>query len=123
MRLRLDPQWLMFDRGKVEATPMAIEMQKWISIELAIDCEAGTYTCTVDGRPLPEPVRFNEKIDALQRLVFRTGPWRMDVRAAIRDGYPGNPGLDQEDLAGSGTRAARSRYLIDDVVITVADPR
>jgi hypothetical protein len=118
LRLRFDPEWLMFDRGKVEATPAAIEMQKWIAIELDIDCEAGTYTCAVDGRPLPEPIRFNETIDALQRLVFRTGPWRMDVRAAIRDGYPGNPGIDQEDLAGSGTRAARSHYLIDDVVIT-----
>jgi hypothetical protein len=118
MRLRFDPEWLMFDHGKTEAAPTRIEMQHWVSIELDIDCEAGVYTCKVDGRTLPEPIRFNETIDALQRLVIRTGPWRMDVRAAIRDGYPGNPGLDQEDLAGSGTRAPRSRYLIDDLTIT-----
>lgn len=118
MRLRFDPEWLMFDHGKAEAAPTRIEMQKWVSINLDIDCEAGAYTCTVDGQTQPEPIRFNETIDALQRLVIRTGPWRMDVRAAIRDGYPGNPGLDQEDLAGSGTRAPRSRYLIDDLTIT-----
>ena len=92
--------------------------QQWVSIELVLDCTTGTYTCTIDGRDLPEAIRFNQPVDLLQRWVVRTGPWRMDVRAAIRDGYPGNPGLDQEDLAGSGTRAARSRYLIDDLTIT-----
>jgi hypothetical protein len=77
----------------------------------------------VDGRSLPESVRFNEPVENLQRLVIRTGPWRMDVRAALRDGYPGNPGLDQEDLPGAGTRAARSRYLIDDLKIIPLQPR
>jgi hypothetical protein len=118
MRLRLDPEWLMFDQGMVEASPTRIDLLRWIAIELDIDCSAGKYTCTVDGRPLPEAIPFNEPVDTLQRLVVRTGPWRMDVRAALRDGYPGNPGLVQEDLAGSGTRAARSRYLIDDLTIT-----
>lgn len=118
MRLRLDPTWLMFDHGKVEATPIPLQMQQWASIELTIDCEAGSYTCRVNGRTLPGEIRFNENVRSLQRLVFRTGPWRMDVRATIRDGYPGNPGLDQEDLPGAGTRAPRSRYLIDDLVIT-----
>lgn len=118
LRLRLDPTWLMFDHGKVEATPVRIGMQQWVSIELDIDCTAGTYACSVNGEALPEVLRFNEPVDALQRLVVRTGPWRMDVRTAIRDGYPGNPGLDQEDLPGAGTRAARSRYLIDDLVVT-----
>ncbi|MEZ5275112.1 MAG: hypothetical protein R3F07_01875 [Opitutaceae bacterium] len=117
VRLRLDPAWLMFDHGTVEASPTRIETQRWITIELDLDCEAGEYRCTVDGRSLPEAISFNGSVETLQRLVLRTGPWRMDVRAALRDGYPGNPGLDQEDLPGAGTRAPRSRYLIDDVVI------
>jgi hypothetical protein len=118
MRLRFDPEWVMFDHGMVEAAPVRMSMQQWVSVEMEIDCTTETYSCSIDGEPVSEAIRFNESVDTLQRFVVRTGPWRMDVRAAIRDGYPGNPGLDQEDLPGSGTRAPRSRYLIDDLTIT-----
>ncbi|RKX32516.1 MAG: hypothetical protein DRP71_11945 [Verrucomicrobia bacterium] len=118
MRLRLDKDWLMFDHKTIESGPTPIGMQRWYSIELSLDSEAGVYSCTVDGKLVHEAVEFAEPVEALQRLVFRTGPWRMDVRSILRDGYPGNPGLDQEDLAGADIRQTRSRYLIDDLVIT-----
>ena len=37
---------------------------------------------------------FAEKVESLERLVFRSGPWRSDVRMFILDGEPGNRGND-----------------------------
>ena len=51
----------------------------------------------------------------IERLVFRTGPWRGDVRASVVDGQPATLGLDQEDLPGADVKAPLSVFLIDDV--------
>lgn len=117
LRLRFDSEWLMFDHKMVEVFPTRIETQKWYSVELDIDSKAGEYSCSVDGKVVQEAIPFAEQVGELQRLVLRTGPWRMDVRSVLVDGYAGNPGIDQEDLPGADVRQARSRYLIDDLTI------
>lgn len=58
---------------------------------------------------------FAEKVESLERLVIRSGPWRSDVRKFILDGEPGNRGLYQEDLSGADFKVAPSVFLIDDI--------
>jgi len=55
------------------------------------------------------------KVDTLERLVFRTGPWRADVRPLVVDGSPDNPGLYFEDAPGADRKVPLSIFLIDDI--------
>jgi hypothetical protein len=115
MRLRLDPDWLSFDRGAGEPKPVPFKTDKWYHIKMVLDCEKQSYDTAVNGKWVKRDLEFAEKVESLERLVFRTGPWRSDVRMFILDGEPGNPGLYQEDLPGADYKVAESIFLIDDV--------
>ncbi len=66
-----------------------------------------------------EKIPFAVKTESLQRIVFRTGPWRGDVRPFIVDGEPGNPGLYQEDLPGADFKIGASIFEIDNIQTTM----
>jgi hypothetical protein len=115
LRLRFDPDWLSFDRGKGEPRPVPFSTGKWYDIELILSCKNQNYNVKVNRVLVKDNLAFAEKVETLERLVFRTGPWRSDVRMFILDGEPGNPGLYQEDLPGADHKVAKSVFLIDDV--------
>ena len=68
---------------------------------------------SVNGEAIRPAIPFAERVDSLERLVFRTGPWRSDVRQCIIDGEPGSPGIYMEDLPGSDEKVAASVFLLD----------
>jgi len=116
MRLRFDPKWLSMDRMKTEPDPVPIQINKWYSIKVVLDCDEGEYDLYVDGKRVRKGVEFEGKVETLERLVIRTGPWRGDVRPLIRDrGEPGTLGLYLEDMPGGDNKVSLSIYLIDDV--------
>ena len=121
MRLRLDPDWLSFDRGAGEPKPVQFKTDKWYHIKMVLDCERQSYDTSVNGEWVKQDLEFAEKVESLERLVFRTGPWRSDVRMFILDGEPGNPGLYQEDLPGADFKVAESIFLIDDVKTSIQE--
>ncbi|HQO65941.1 MAG TPA: two-component regulator propeller domain-containing protein, partial [Spirochaetales bacterium] len=51
----------------------------------------------------------------VERLVFRTGPYRGDVRALFVEGEHATLGYTSEDLPGADQRVPLSVYYIDDV--------
>jgi len=114
MRLRLDSNWLMMDAGKVEPEPIAVAPKTWISLRLSMDCRAQKYDLCVDGEWVRKEIAFADSAATLERIIFRTGPYRMDVRSLILDGEPGMPGTYQEDLPGADRPADPSVYWIDD---------
>ncbi len=116
MRLRWEPEWLMLDHGKLEIRPVAVTTQVWYNIRLELDCSTQSYDFYVNGQSIHKNVPFQEKVESLDRLVFRTGNWRNDVRPFYVDGMPGNPGLFQEDLPGADFKTPASIYLIDDLI-------
>jgi len=115
LRLRIDPSWLSLDRGSTAAEPVPISTGKWYEIVLTLDCAAQSYDLAMDGTMIRRGVAFAEPVETLERLVFRTGPWRGDVRSLIVDGEPNTPGLYMEDLPGADRKVARSVFCIDDV--------
>ncbi|MHC4474063.1 MAG: hypothetical protein ACYTEL_00360 [Planctomycetota bacterium] len=119
MRLRFDHRWLYVDRKKMSINPKPIATGKWYNIELKLDCKAQSYALTVDGETVYDEIAFAEQADSLERLVWRTGPYRNDVRAMIVDGEPRPSGIYTEDLPGAGEKVAASVFLIDDVVTKV----
>jgi len=116
MRLRFFPNWLWVDRGRVEQHPVPISTGKWLDIRLKLDCDSQSYDLAVNGDWVKRNVPFweKEKVESLERLVFRTGPWRGYVPVLTVDREPA-PGMHQEDLAGADYKVPLSIYLVDDV--------
>jgi len=115
VRLRFDGEWLSMDRAATEPRPLPLGTGRWHDLKLSLDCERQKYDLELDGRTARRGIDFGEKVETLERFVFRTGPWRGDVRAFLLDGEPGQPGLCNEDLAGTDHMVPASVYLIDDV--------
>ncbi len=115
LRLLFSEEWLMFDRGPLEIDPVEYSVGEWRDIELKLDCETQSYDVYLDKEVVKEKIPFAVKTESLQRIVFRTGPWRGDVRPFIVDGEPGNPGLYQEDLPGADFKVGASIFEIDNI--------
>lgn len=115
MRLRFDRRWLYVDRGLVTVDPVPLVPDRWYQIAVRLDAESQTYDLAVDGAWVRREIPFAEEVRTLERMEFRTGPYRGDVRAAIVDSEPRPSGLYTEDLPGSEERLPASVFLIDDV--------
>lgn len=114
LRLRLDGEWLMADMGKHTVEPFRIAPDTWLRVRLDADCEAQRYDLSVNGQTRAS-IPFSQPVESLERLLFRTGPWRGDVRPAFVDGQPAVLGLDAEDTPGADERVPVSVFLVDDV--------
>jgi hypothetical protein len=79
-----------------------------------LDVEQQEYVLYINGEKIHQ-LPFEEEVASLERLVFRTGPWRGDVRAFIVDGEPGAKGIYKEDLPGADAKVSPSIFLIDNV--------
>jgi hypothetical protein len=109
IRMKIEPQWV-WTRGYF----LPIKERTWIDIALKIDCTDHSCDMAVNGQWLVKKTHFDEKVDSLQRLVFRTGPSRDLVPPLIVD-RERSPGYHGEDLAGADLRTPLSVYMIDDV--------
>ncbi|HEY0863966.1 MAG TPA: hypothetical protein VGD97_07675 [Lacunisphaera sp.] len=116
MRLRLNRDWLAFDRGPRPNKQVRLSPQRWYAIGLDFDCEQQTYSLSVDGTVVQAGIAFAEKAERLERIAFRTGPWRGLVPPEVVERGGEKPGgLSQEDLPGADERAAPAVFWIDDL--------
>ena len=116
LRLRIEDFWLGFDHKLVEADhPVRVEPGKWHDVALKIDCRAGKYDFALNGSWLRKNLAFGEKAGAVERVVFRTGPFRGYVPAGWVDGDYKSAGTDSEDLPGAEEKAPRAIYRVDDL--------
>jgi hypothetical protein len=95
--------------------PVPVSAREWSQVRLDLDCAAGTYDLTLNGKEAASKVRFAEQVDTVERIVFRTGLWRGDVRAIFVEGEHATLGYTREDLAGADQRVPLSVYWIADV--------
>ena len=49
---------------------------KWLTFKIDFDATSRKYTVSVDGRPVLQNAPFAEPAQSLQRISFRTGPYR-----------------------------------------------
>jgi hypothetical protein len=115
MRLRIDRRWLYMDRKLMAINPVRISTGKWHDVTVKLDCDSQSYDVAVNGEWVRKAVAFAEKVESFERMVFRTGPYRGDVRASIVDSEPRPSGLYTEDLPGADEKVPVSVFLIDDV--------
>ena len=116
MCLRIDHEWLAADHRTVNPRSVAFETNRWYQIKLIMDCRTQTYDLFVDGAPAVEDIPFAEQVDVLERIVFRTGPYRGMVPPQIAtEGAPKATGLDCEDLPGADEKTPQCRFWIDNL--------
>lgn len=115
LRVRFDEEWVGFDEGPAEPDALPFSSGRWHQVVLEIDCERQSYSAIVNGNQVLRDIEFANPVDAVERLLFRTGPWRQDVRPFLIPGAPGNNGLFQEDLPGADFKGNLTEYFIDDV--------
>jgi hypothetical protein len=114
-RLRLDANWLGFDHEGVKVDPIRVTLQRWHTIALEFDCEQQTYSVRLDGRTVYAHLRLTGKTDTVERVVFRTGPFRGWVPLPHLDGEASPGGVSSEDLPGADHRVGPSTFWIDDL--------
>lgn len=112
--LRFDGVRVGMDRGATEPDPVLYKSGKWMNVRMELDVGKQMYSLYLDGEKIYD-LRFDEKVEYLERIVFRTGPWRGDVRQFIIDGEPGAKGIYKEDLPGADQAVSESVFLIDNV--------
>jgi hypothetical protein len=120
LRLRFDAGHfgLTFDLGDTEEIPIAIRPNEWYDVKLTFDCNEGVYDAWLNGEKVGDGIDLDIDSPSLERMVFRTGSWRSDVRQLLLEGEPDAPGLETEDLAAAGEKVPRSVFWIDDVRTT-----
>ncbi|MHC4648452.1 MAG: hypothetical protein ACYTBJ_23585 [Planctomycetota bacterium] len=117
LRLRFDADrgGITFDLGGVEPESVPFRANRWYDVKIRFDCDKGKYDVWLDGNKVRKGVELDVNAPTFERMVFRTGSWRADVRQYFLGGEPSAPGVDTEDLPGAGEKAPASIFLIDNV--------
>ncbi|TFG50514.1 MAG: exo-alpha-sialidase [Candidatus Brocadiia bacterium] len=115
MKLRFDRNWMYMDKGLISVNPAAFTQGKWYSVRLELDCGTQKYGVFLNGKTVYEEVSFDEMVNNVERIVFRTGPYRGLVDSQIVDNEPRPSGLFREDAAGAGEKVEATIVMIDDV--------
>ncbi|MFC2084249.1 hypothetical protein ACFLS9_04255 [Bacteroidota bacterium] len=116
LRLRLDKEWLSFDVKKVSIDPVRIEAKLWHHIVINIDCEKGTYQPVLDGKIVHEEIKLASELENIERIVFRTGPYRGYVPAEHAEtGIGKQSGFFTEDLPSADSKAPLIEFHLDDL--------
>ncbi len=117
LKLRFDEGWLSFDVVKGEITdPLPMETGRWYDLRFDIDCAANSYDFYIDGKKVKDDVPFFEDVEAIERILFRTSFYRMNVDARYVENGMMNPGgFDSQDMPGSETKSHECTLLIDNV--------
>jgi len=115
MRLRVDQNYIGVDHRKVQMNPVPVRVGEWISVRLRLDCSKQMYDLFINGKLMIKEIAFQHESPSLERLVFRTGPYRNIVNPQVIDGRPNCGGMLTEDMPGSEEKVAPCVYWIDDV--------
>jgi len=117
LKLRFDNAWISFDVVKGEITdPLPMVTRRWYDVRLEIDCDNNQYDMYLDGTRVKENVPFYEDVDTIERFLFRTSYYHMNVDSRYMEEGMMNPGgFDSEDLPGSEEKREECILLIDNV--------
>lgn len=110
--LRWSADRLAFDVGPVSVPAVRIADGQWHQVDLAINCATRTYDVSIDSATVHRGVAFATDVSHVNRIVFRTGAWRSDVRAMIAAGEPRWTGEYAADLPGAEQPCTPSVLLI-----------
>ena len=122
------------NQGPTMGIVAALELRKWIHLDLDVDTLAGTYSMQVEGKKVVDGAGVAERpgtganpygsrfaSQTVERLVFRTGIWRM--KDFSRYGITANTFKKYEpDLPGTDEPVLRTVVDLDNVRTQTARP-
>jgi hypothetical protein len=114
VRIFLDEQGriLALDGNRNDEVLVAdYEPDRWYVFELRVDTDKGLWDLWLDGKPVLERAEMLDPVKSLERISFRTGPFRLEP--SLRT--PKSPGAD---MAFPDDPVQPALYFIDDVAIT-----
>jgi hypothetical protein len=105
---------LSYFSGHQEMNLGEITTGKWQNIRLVIDASLnGDFALYLNGKLVAEKIPLTEAVKSVERLSFRTGPYR-DLpgrKTPNEDSVPPLPGADEKEALGM--------FYIDNVMVTV----
>ncbi|HOI28472.1 MAG TPA: hypothetical protein PLZ15_01835 [Melioribacteraceae bacterium] len=117
VKLRIDKDWLSFDIEKVSVDPVKIDPKSWNHVLLEIDCVKGSYVVTVNGIKYPDEIKFGESTGLVERIIFRTGPYRNFIPAQVVErGIGSQSGFDLDDQPGADYKSPLIILNLDDII-------
>jgi len=113
------------NKGESISDVASLTAGKWLKVDIDVDTSAGTYDLKLDGKNVVSGGAFAEKLDntgdpykskftipTVERIVFRTGTWRM--KDFSRYGFGANDYRKNEpDLAGADEAVDNAVFDID----------
>jgi hypothetical protein len=99
--------------GNGDAPPRAVtrfQTGRWYALELALDTPARRFALRVDGETLLEDASFSTPSGRPERIVLRTGPYRLsDDVQEYKSGAASRPGWDEP---GADERVPAAVYYV-----------
>ena len=92
-------------------------MKEWHDVVLKINCEDQTYQPIIDGEVVHEKINFAYKVEEVERITFRTGPYSGWVPSfVVEHGIAKQSGFYSEDFPGADLKAPLIEFQLDDVL-------
>ncbi|MEO7141979.1 MAG: hypothetical protein ABI165_00585 [Bryobacteraceae bacterium] len=88
---------------------------KWYTVDLRVDAPGDAFTVSIDGKPMMKKIRFAESVLSVERVSFRTGPYRTGPARDV------DPEKIKTDLPDADDPAPEATYYIDDVAAAPVD--
>jgi hypothetical protein len=103
--------------GSAAKDVAAYRPNTWHTVGLTVRTRAGNYTLSIDGKPVLTSAAFAESVYTVERLSFRTGPFRTEPTRAM------DPEKVPVDLPNADEPVPDAVYYLDDVAIVTAPGR
>ena len=114
LRLRLSAGTLYASQGDELTTIAEVNPDQWHELALSVDADQQTYSVSVGGEEKLNDASFYEKTEALERLEFRTGGFRMDQFSRL-GAWPTYP---KTTLPNPDTPTSNAIFDVDDVIVS-----
>jgi hypothetical protein len=98
--------------GGREVDVAAYSPNTWSTVGLAVRTKEGNYTLSIDGKPVLTRAPFAEAVYTVERLSFRTGPYRTEPTRSM------DPEKVPADLPNADEPERNAVYYLDDVTVT-----
>lgn len=119
LKLAIDRSWLAFDIETVRVDPIDLDAKSWNHIKLDIDCINNSYAVILNGKLYKEDIPLNSRAptDNVERIVFRTGPYRNLVSSVYMEhGIAAQANFFSNDLPGADHKSPLVIFAIDDII-------
>ena len=95
--------------GSTEVVLHGYQPDQWYNLKIKIDAQPfGNYAISIDGKELLKNAKLAEAVQSVERVSFRTGPYRNLPNRKTPNQEPAPPS------AGADEPVANARFYIDD---------